>query len=66
MVLSYGIFLIAISIVLVKPRSVPGVYHGELIRTFYTLRVIGIEILDYITFRHFFFVLGHFEDYMLM
>ena len=52
MVLSYGIFLAAISNVLVlhgvKPRSVPGAYHGEPIQTFFTLRAIGIEVLDYI------------------
>ena len=66
MMLSYEICLVAISIVLVKPRSVPGVYHGESIQTFYTLRALGIEVLDYIIMRHFFFVLAHFKDYMLI
>jgi hypothetical protein len=70
MALSYGIFLVAISIVLVlrgvKPQSVSGVYHGEPIQTFYTLRAIGIEVLDYINMRHFSFVIAHSKDYMLI
>ena len=67
---SSGIFFVAISIVLVlhgvKPRSLPGVYHGEKIQTFYTLSAIGIKVLDYINTCHFFFVIAHFKDFMLI